>query len=163
MITDKFSREIQGYHVADNLKTEGCLKALEMAQKKLPKGEQPTHHSDRGCQYASQAYQARLKRLGMPLSMTEKDHCAQNALAERMNGILKQEYELDGRFRSKEQAVEAVKQAVWLYNEKRPHGALNNQTPAERRRQIRAARGASWRPAPLQLAPRASTPLAAKK
>jgi transposase InsO family protein len=161
LITDKVARKIQGYHVSEDLKTTGCLKALQMAQEKLPAGQHPIHHSDRGCQYASRAYAEALASRQMPSSMTEKNHCAENALAERMNGILKQEYGLDERFATMSQAREAVEQAIYLYNEKRPHTALDYQTPSAKHQASQAEAGNSWRPAPFRLASLASTAPAA--
>lgn len=157
LITDKVARKIQGYHVSEDLKTTGCLKALQMAQEKLPAGQHPIHHSDRGCQYASRAYAEALASRQMPSSMTEKNHCAENALAERMNGILKQEYGLDERFATMSQAREAVEQAIYLYNEKRPHTALDYQTPSAKYQASQAEAGNSWRPAPFRLTSLAST------
>ena len=129
LITDRMSRKIVGYHVGDSLEAEGCLKALEMALEGLPAGCRPIHHSDRGCQYNSHDYVAKLRAHGLEISMTEKDHCAENALAERMNGILKQEYGLGEEFGSKALGRKAAAQAVWLYNTKRPHGALGYDYP----------------------------------
>ena len=157
LVSDKFSRKIQGYHAAEDLKTGGCLRALERALKGLPKGQYPIHHSDRGCQYASHEYIQRLKSRGLKISMTDSDHCAENALAERINGILKQEYELDAPFRTKEQAREAIKQAIYLYNEKRPHSALGYMTPSQKNQESLVATLNSWRPATLRLAGLAST------
>jgi len=130
LLTDKHSRKIVGYHCADSLEAEGCCLALEMALADLPQGAKPIHHSDRGSQYCCHEYVGRLTARGLPVSMTEIDHTAENALAERMNGILKQEYGLDAEFESKEQAREAVKQAIYLYNYRRPHLALNYAMPA---------------------------------
>jgi transposase InsO family protein len=70
-----------------------------------------------------------LKERGLSISMTEEDHCAQNAMAERVNGILKQEYAIGYGFKSKAQARKAVKEAVHLYNTRRLHGAINYQVP----------------------------------
>jgi transposase InsO family protein len=131
IITDKFSRKIVGYHAGDSLEALGCVLALEMALAGLPAGEQPIHHSDRGCQYCSHEYVERLYARGLGISMTEQDHCAENALAERMNGILKQEYGLGQEFRSRAQARKAVEQAVYQYNHRRPHTALAYRVPAE--------------------------------
>lgn len=116
LITDKVSRKIVGAHIGDTLEAEGCLKALDEALAALPDGKHPIHHSDRGCQYCCHAYVDRLRERGLSISMTEIMHCYENALAERVNGILKQEYELDRTFRSKTQAKKAFAQAVWLYN-----------------------------------------------
>jgi len=130
LITDDWSRKIVGYHADDTLETEGCLNALDQAVKGLVDGMFPLHHSDRGSQYCSHLYTGKLREYGLGISMTEELHCYENAKAERVNGILKQEYFLGGCFRTKQQAIEAVDQAVWLYNTRRPHQALNYETPA---------------------------------
>lgn len=129
LITDKWSRKIVGHHCGDNLEAEGCLKALEVAAVILPPGARPIHHSDRGCQYCSHVYVNRLAHYQLPVSMTETDHCAENALAERMNGILKQEYGLGVEFRTKADALRAVNQSVWLYNNRRLHSSLGYRIP----------------------------------
>jgi transposase InsO family protein len=130
LITDRYSRKVVGWHVADTLETEGCLRALEVALAGLPAGSRPIHHSDRGCQYCSHEYVQRLQDRGLAISMTETDHCAENALAERMNGILKQEYGLGLEFASKALVRAAVKQGIELYNTRRPHTALDYRVPA---------------------------------
>lgn len=129
LITDKCSRKIVGYHADDTLETVGPLKALVMALKELPKGAKPIHHSDRGCQYCSHDYVGRLKESGLSISMTEEDHCAQNAMAERVNGILKQEYGMGCGFKIKASARKVLNEAVHLYNTRRLHTALNYQVP----------------------------------
>jgi transposase InsO family protein len=131
LITDKFSRKIVGWHVGDNLEAVGCVRALERAFEELPEQSQPIHHSDQGCQYCCHEYVNRLKERGLPISMTETNHCAENALAERMNGILKQEYGLGSEFRTKAQARLAVQQGIELYNTRRPHTALGLRVPAQ--------------------------------
>lgn len=133
LITDAWSRKIVGYHAGDTLETEGCLRALEKAVKELVDGDGllPVHHSDRGSQYCSHLYTGRVREYGLGISMTEKMHCYENAKAERVNGILKQEYFLGGCFRTKQQGIEAVNQAVRLYNTRRPHLALNYRTPED--------------------------------
>jgi transposase InsO family protein len=130
LLTDKCTRKIVGYHCADTLEAQGCCLALEMALAELPEGAKPIHHSDRGSQYCCHQYVSRLTERGLEVSMTEIDHTAENALAERINGILKQEYYLDAEFATKEQAREAAKQAIYLYNNRRPHLALNYAVPA---------------------------------
>lgn len=131
LITDAYSRKIVGAYIGDSLEAEGCLQALAQALKELPAGRHPIHHSDRGCQYCCHAYVERLQARGLPVSMTELRHCYENAMAERVNGILKQEYEMDREFRTKQQARAAFHQAVWLYNHRRPHTGLNYRFPAE--------------------------------
>lgn len=129
LVTDKYSRKIVGYHCGDTLAATGCIRALAMALAGLPEGEGPMHHSDRGIQYCCHEYVNRLTARGLGISMTEQDHCAENALAERMNGILKSEYGLGREFKAKEQARCAVDQAVSLYNTRRPHTALGYRFP----------------------------------
>ena len=131
VIMDRFSRKIVGSHIGDSLEAEGCLSTLERALAGLPEGRFPIHHSDRGCQYCCHEYVNRLRERGLPISMTEIMHCYENAAAERVIGILKQEYELDRTLRTKEQAIGAFDQAVFLYNHRRPHLCLNYRTPAQ--------------------------------
>ena len=129
LITDKWSRKIVGQHCGDSLEAEGCIKALELALKDLPAQARPIHHSDRGSQYCCHLYVERLQQRQMKVSMTEKDHCAENAMAERINGILKQVYGLGVEFSTKADAMRAVNQSIWLYNTKRPHRALKYRVP----------------------------------
>ena len=129
LLTDKYSRKIVGYHCGDTLEAVGCVKALEMALADLPAGAKPIHHTDQGTQYCCHEYVNRLTDRDLEVSMTESNHCAENALAERMNGILKSEYGLAHRFKDKRTARLAVAQAVQLYNQRRPHTALNYQVP----------------------------------
>jgi putative transposase len=131
LVTDKGSRKIVGYHCAENLEAGGCVRALRMALAELPAGARPIHHSDRGTQYCSQEYGKVLAERGLTISMTEKNHCAENALAERMNGILKGEYGLGARWPSKALARRAVDTAIQMYNQRRPHTALGMRTPEE--------------------------------
>lgn len=129
LITDKWSRKIVGFHLGETLEAVSVLKALAMAVGGLTRTEKPIHHSDRGCQYASHAYVNRVQQAGMKMSMTEQNHTAENALAERVNGILKQEYWLDANFETKPEARRATVQAINLYNNRRPHTALGFRTP----------------------------------
>jgi transposase InsO family protein len=131
LVTDKYSRKIVGYHCGDTLEAVGCVRALEMALQDLPAGAHPIHHSDQGSQYCCHEYIAALGLRGLKISMTESNHCAENALAERMNGILKQEYGMGRKFATKAQARPAVDQGIWLYNTRRPHTALAYRMPAE--------------------------------
>jgi putative transposase len=131
LLTDKMSRHIVGYNCGETMAVSGSLTALEMALKQLPKGAEAVHHSDRGSQYCCHAYVERAQEAGLRVSMTETNHCAENALAERMNGILKGEYGLDHRFKTKAQAKAATEQAIRLYGTRRPHTALGNRFPIE--------------------------------
>lgn len=131
LVTDKYSRKVVGYYVGRTLEAKDTLKALAMALGQLPEGVHPIHHSDRGCQYCSHEYVKQLKDHGMAVSMTEENHCAENAMAERVNGILKQEYFLNYTFQSVAQVRKAVAEAVWLYNTRRPHRSLKLCTPEQ--------------------------------
>lgn len=131
LIMDAYSRKIVGAHMSDSLEAEGCLRALDQALGELPAGKRPIHHSDRGCQYCCHEYVERLQARDLPISMTQVMHCYENAQAERLNGILKQEYEMDRTFRTKAQAMAAFEQAVWLYNHRRPHLMLKYRFPAD--------------------------------
>ncbi|MBK8653000.1 MAG: transposase [Haliscomenobacter sp.] len=104
----------------------GCMKALDMAMKSLPKGfdhKQLIHHSDHGVQYCCHAYRKKLHRKGIQISMAAVGDCYENAQAERLNGILKQEYGLGGWISQKDHARKLTAQAVELYNTRRPHRA----------------------------------------
>lgn len=129
LLTDKCSRKVVGYHCGDTLEAGGCIAALQKALAEMPAGATPIHHTDQGTQYCSHEYVDRVKASGLSMSMTERDHCAENALAERMNGILKSEYGLGVQFATKACAHLAVSQAVHLYNTRRPHTALGYRTP----------------------------------
>lgn len=131
LITDKWSRKIVGFHLGETLEVGESLKALAMALKGLKGGEKPIHHSDRGSQYASHAYVKLVTEAGLRMSMTEKNHSAENALAERVNGILKQEYWMDANFEDKAEARKSAVQGVNLYNNRRPHTALGFKTPEQ--------------------------------
>jgi len=131
LITDKFSRKIVGWNVGESLEASGCRRAVDRAFLELPVQSKPIHHSDRGSQYCSHEYVSQLQKRGIAISMTEGDHCAQNAMAERMNGILKQEYGLGREFPTKDTARLAIQQAIELYNRYRPHTALKYRTPEE--------------------------------
>ncbi len=131
LITDAYSRKIVGFYLSDSLDVSLSLGALDMALADLPDQAYPIHHSDRGGQYCSHAYVNRLKGRSLPISMTEILHCYENAKAERVNGILKQEYEMDRTFKTKEQARVALEQAVFLYNTRRPHTSLDYRVPEE--------------------------------
>ena len=126
---DMYVREIVGWAVCDSLKTDGPLEALRMAAKTIGEAEGVVAHSDRGCQYASHAYRELLDTLGWKSSMTEELHCYENAMAERLNGILKGEYFLDRHFKTKAEAHKAIAEAIWVYNHRRLHESLGYKTP----------------------------------
>lgn len=130
LVTDLYSRRIMGYDLSRSLSLEGAARAMQRA---IAQAGRPLagliHHSDHGVQYTSQPYRDLLARHHIRSSMGEVGNCYDNAVAERVNGILKLEYGLDDTFVDFTQAQLAVEQAVWLYNHERPHLALNYQKP----------------------------------
>jgi putative transposase len=129
LVTDKFSRKIVGYDFSDNLKAEGTIRALQMAIDQLDSQHCLIHHSDRGLQYCSHEYQQLLAQHHIKPSMTEQYDPYENALAERMNGILKTEFLLEGGFPTSRLARLAVEESIATYNQIRPHMSLNMKTP----------------------------------
>ena len=129
LITDMHSRKIVGHDLSDTLELSGCVRALKKALYHNKGLENLTHHSDRGIQYCSNVYTNELKRKKIAISMTEDNHCYENALAERVNGILKDEFYLDQTFTSVIHAKRATKNAIKLYNTKRLHLSLDYKTP----------------------------------
>ena len=128
LITDAYSRKIMGWHVHDGLGTDQVSEAFKMALRQRGTHQPLLHHSDRGIQYCSGEYQRIHARHGVTCSMTDGYDCYQNALAERVNGILKMEYLLQTPADLK-QARRMVGESVRLYNEKRPHLSLKYETP----------------------------------
>lgn len=128
LVTDVFSRKIVGYHLSDDMSAENVVKALKMAVKNRKTNLQLIHHSDRGLQYCSQIYQNELNKNKIIASMTDGYDCYQNALAERINGILKQEF-LIYKCKSGNELNELIRESVECYNTKRPHLSLNMKTP----------------------------------
>jgi putative transposase len=119
LITDAYSRKIVGYSLWRDLSTKGCVSALRMALRNNPERDSLIHHSDRGLQYHSGAYK-KLLGPGTRISMTEKSDPLENAIAERVNGILKDEL-LEKRFETFKEAREKIDEAVSIYNHHRPH------------------------------------------
>ena len=132
LLTDAFSRKIVGYDLSQSLSIEGSMRALKMALKQNGYPEGLIHHSDRGIQYCSYDYTGLLIKHGVKISMTEQNHVYENALAERVNGILKQEFLLGETLVSYKIAKKMVRQAVEIYNNERPHLSLNYETPETR-------------------------------
>ena len=127
---DMFVHDIVGWAVRDSLKTEGPLAASAMAGRTLRPDARPVAHSDRGCQYSSHAYIEAPGRLGWRSSMTEGLHCYENAMAERLNGILKHEYFLNSHFKTKKEAIRAIEEEIRTYNTRRLHEKCGYRTPA---------------------------------
>ena len=129
LITDMYSRKIVGYDISNTLELTGCLRALQKALRTVRTKEGLIHHSDRGVQYCSNQYVNELKKHGVRISMTEENHCYENAIAERVNGILKDEFYLDQCFSTTAHAAYATKNAIYIYNNKRLHLSLDFKTP----------------------------------
>jgi transposase InsO family protein len=129
LITDLVSRKIVGWSASQTLTSADALQALQNALESLPADRWPIHHSDRGCQYCCHEYVAVLQQRGLPVSMTEQNHCYENCYAERVNGILKDEFHLDAIFRTRAQAHRAIEQAIHSYNHRRLHTSLGFLTP----------------------------------
>ncbi|MEQ8335989.1 MAG: IS3 family transposase [Cyclobacteriaceae bacterium] len=131
LITDAYSRKIMGYCLLDNLSVDGPMRALLMSFSNRLYVKSLIHHSDQGVQYCSQEYVNMLKTHGVSISMTHRGSPQENAIAERVNGILKDDYNLGKSFETPEQAEEAVQKAVASYNCLRPHDSLNGMTPEQ--------------------------------
>ena len=129
LITDLVSRCLVGWNPGDTNTAAESIKALQMAMEQLPADRRPIHHSDRGSQYCSHEYVAVLTSRALPISMTEQNHCYENCYAERVNGILKDEFNLDRKFRTRAQARRANAEAIQTYNKRRLHTSLNMRTP----------------------------------
>jgi transposase InsO family protein len=130
LITDAYSKKIVGYNVSDNLNTESSLIALRLAVKQRKNKEIPLiHHSDRGLQYCANEYQKLLSKNYIQPSMTQNSDPYENAVAERINGILKQEFSIDKYNKDLPIMKQIIKETVDIYNEKRPHLSNHMLTP----------------------------------
>ena len=128
LITDLYSRKIVGWNLSNSLELSGCIRALNKALYQAKSIVNLIHHSDRGIQYCSNIYTQTLKRNNIGISMTQENHCYENAIAERVNGILKDEFYLDQTFDNVEHALKATKSAINLYNQIRLHVSLDYRT-----------------------------------
>lgn len=128
LVTDAFSRKIMGYHLSDDMSAENVVQAMQMASKNRITTKPLIHHSDRGLQYCSSVYQKELKKSNTIPSMTDGYDCYQNALAERINGILKGEF-LVHKCNNGSELKQLIKESIETYNDKRPHLSLNYKTP----------------------------------
>lgn len=132
LVTDAYSKMIVGYHLSENLDAAGCVNALKMAVKsrKYPK-QQLIHHSDRGIQYCCRQYQDVMTRYGIKCSMTQNHDPYANAIAERINGILKQEFLLERQNADLTTMKQLVTECIHLYNRFRPHSSCQMLTPEQ--------------------------------
>ncbi|WP_407635802.1 IS3 family transposase [Solitalea canadensis] len=136
LVTDAYSKKIMGYYVADNLNTESSLQALKMAIKQRVYKTAPLiHHSDRGLQYCAQDYQHELISNKIKCSMTQHSDPYENAVAERVNGILKQEFRIDTHYLDLKTMKTIVKESIDIYNNQRPHYSNFMHTPNQMHQQ----------------------------
>ncbi len=132
LITDAYSRKIVGYNVAETMEAIQSIEALQMALAALGGAAVPlqlTHHSDRGIQYCSGKYVKLLQDNGIRISMSENGDPLENAIAERVNGIIKEEYLNNYQTDKLTKAKKQLQKAIYLYNNDRPHMSISNLTP----------------------------------
>lgn len=130
LITDAYSKKIVGWEIADNMRHENAETALKMALKQVKKGQCPIHHSDKGLQYCAKTYVAKLMRRKIRISMTEGYDPRNNGIAERVNGILKDEF-LKYMDIDKSNVREVLTRVISAYHTRRPHLSLGMLTPEE--------------------------------
>ncbi len=136
LVTDAYSKQIMGYELCDNMEAGSTLKALKMAlNKRKYKTSELIHHSDRGLQYCSKLYTDCLSENNIIISMTENGDPYENAIAERVNGILKDEFGLSDKFENIMEAKKLTKQSVVIYNQLRPHLSCSMLTPNQMHQQ----------------------------
>ena len=132
LVTDQYSKKIMGHHIHSTLEAKGPLEALKMAMKNRRHHETNLiHHSDRGIQYCCEEYVNLLKRNKIQISMSAPGNPYENAVAERVNGIFKNEFYLDSHFRNIKQVRQTVKETVAVYNTARPHASCDYLTPEQ--------------------------------
>lgn len=129
LVTDAYSKRIMGYELLESLSVEGPINAIRMAFKNRKYNQPLMHHSDRGLQYCSADYIKELTENGIAVSMTENGDPYENAVAERINGILKYEFLLTNGFKNHLEAINAIKQSITIYNQDRPHLSCQMLTP----------------------------------
>jgi len=132
LITDAYSRRIMGFCFRTDMSAQGCIEALQMAlnNRQYP-NKQLIHHSDRGSQYCSSSYVELLVKNNIAISMTENGDPYENALAERMNGIIKNEFNLYESSSGFENTYDKIRAGIKAYNEQRPHSSCNMLTPQQ--------------------------------
>jgi putative transposase len=136
LITDAYSKQIMGYELCGNMEATSTLKALQMAIKNRKYDNQTLiHHSDRGLQYCSRLYTTYLKDNNITISMTENGDPYENAIAERVNGILKDEFGLSEELNNINEAMQQAAQSIDIYNNNRPHLSCDMLTPVQMHQQ----------------------------
>lgn len=131
LVTDAYSKRIMGYDLQESLSTTGPMNALLMALKNRQYDLPLIHHSDRGLQYCSAEYTSALVRRGITISMTQNGDPYENAIAERVNGILKYEFLMIEGFKNHLEAIQSIKNSIHIYNTDRPHLSCNMMVPMQ--------------------------------
>jgi len=163
LITDAYSRKIMGYSLRTDMLAQGPIDALEMAINNRRYVDQTLiHHSDRGSQYCSAGYVKILKENTISISMTQNGDPYENALAERMNGILKTEFNLYGSQYGFEQTYQMVKESIAAYNSLRPHSSCDYLTP-DQAHQLKGPMKKRWKPYPKNWSPQHANPMEQQK
>ncbi len=139
LVTDAYSKRVMGFHVSNNMSSESTATALKMAIASRHYKEQLIHHSDRGLQYQSQLYVDILNKNGIQISTTQDSSPYENAIAERINGILKQEFGIED-LPDQATATRLVKEAIQTYNQLRPHMSNHLRTPNQMHSQAQLKR-----------------------
>jgi putative transposase len=132
LISDLYSRKIVGWSLSRDLRAKHAVKALRMALRREKPAKKLIHHSDRGIQYCSKEHVNLLKKYKIGISMTEDLHVYENAVAERVNSTLKNEFELEGRFKTHQELEKGVNEVITVYNTKRLHMSINYMTPSSK-------------------------------
>ena len=136
LITDAYSKQVMGYELCNDMEASSTLKALKMAISNRHYPDEPlTHHSDRGLQYCSKLYVNHLLKNNIQISMTENGDPYENAIAERMNGILKDEFGLGEKHNDLADALHQTRQSIQTYNQLRPHLSCHYLTPLQMHQQ----------------------------
>jgi putative transposase len=136
LITDAYSKQVMGYELCNDMEASSTLKALKMAISNRHYPEEPLiHHSDRGLQYCSKLYVNHLLKNNIQISMTENGDPYENAIAERMNGILKDEFALGEKHNDLADALHQTRQGIQTYNQLRPHLSCHYLTPLQMHQQ----------------------------
>jgi transposase InsO family protein len=136
LTTDAYSKQIMGYELCNDMEAGSTIKALQMAIRNRRYLQEPLiHHSDRGLQYCSKLYVNHLLKNNIQISMTENGDPYENAVAERINGILKDEFGLGEKMNDLQEAVHQTKQSIEIYNHLRPHLSCQYYTPIQMHQQ----------------------------
>jgi transposase InsO family protein len=131
LTTDAYSKRIMGYHLSSDMKVSSVSESVKMAIRNSKKTQGIIHHSDRGLQYCHPSYTKLLEMHGIEISMTSQYDPYENAIAERVNGILKHEYLIGDGYPDEQTAKRDIARVIWIYNHLRPHMSCHMMTPCQ--------------------------------